>query len=242
MRWKVFLIALALLVPLSAAADTHVKTERHTDGYYRGGTMNPPVDETRELWVGENKMAYITDAQKLVVDGEKNSLLYINLRDNSYAETPLPLDLSKLFDETAFTRLQMFQRTGEVKKADEGKKIGEWQCTAYDLHDWIPYQGGQVNEREIRMWVSGDVPFDLEKFDTMLSNLLKLNNLEKSYGEKTLAIEGFQIATEETTYAEGIAIKTTTKVVEMSEVEPPADVYALPEGCTKKETLSLQDM
>lgn len=242
MRWKVFLIALALLVPLSAAADTLVKTERHTDGYYRGGTMNPPVDETRELWVGENRMAYITDNQKLVVDTEKSSLLFINRRDNSYAETPLPLDMSKLFDETAFGRLQMFQRTGDVKKSEEGKKIGEWQCTAYDLHDWIPYQGGKVNERESRLWVSSDVPFDLEKFNTMLANLLILNNLEAGYGEKMQAIGGFQIATEETTYAEGIAIKTTSKVVEMGEAEPPADVYTIPEGCTKKEILTLQDM
>jgi hypothetical protein len=242
MRWKVFLVALALLVPAAAAAETHIKTERHTDGYYRGGTMNPAVDETRELWVGEKRMAYITDGQKLVVDTEKNSLLYINLRDNSYAETPLPVDMSELFDEAAYGRLQMFQRTGEVKKAEENKKIGEWQCTAYDTHDWIPFQGGKVNERESRMWVSSEVPFDLEKFDAMLANILKLNNLEAGYGEKMLAIEGFQIATEETTYAEGIAIKTTTKVVEMGEAEPPADVYALPEGCTKKEVLTLQDM
>jgi len=55
-------------------------------------------------------------------------------------------------------------------------------------------------------------------------------------------IEGFQIANEETTYAEGMAITTTNKVVEMTEKEPPPDVFAIPEGCTKKETLSLQDL
>jgi hypothetical protein len=242
MRWKVVLFALVLLAPLAAVAETHITTERHTDGYYRGGTMNPPVDETRELWIGENRMAFITDNQKLVIDMEKRSLLFINLRNNIYAETPLPVDMSKLFDDTAYTRLQMFQRTGEVKKAEESRKIGEWQCAAYDTHDWVPYMEGKVNEREVRMWVSTDVPFDLEKFETMMSNLLKLNNLEAGYGEKMLAIEGFQIATEETTYAEGIAIKTTSKVVEMGEAEPPADVYAIPEGCTKKEVLTLQDM
>jgi hypothetical protein len=242
MRWKVFLVALALLAPLSAAADTHIKIERHTDGYYRGGRMNPEVDETRELWVGENKMAYETDTQKFVLDAEAGKLWFINLRDNSYAETPLPLDMSKLFAEEDFARLQMFKRTGEVKKTDESKKIGEWQCSAYDLHDWYPYQGGRVSEREVRMWVAAEVPFDLEKFDAMFSNLITLENFEEDYGEQVLAIGGFRIATEETTYAEGIAIKTTTKVVDMTEAEPPTDAYALPEGCTRKETLSLQDM
>ncbi len=242
MRWKVILIALALLLPLAAGADTHVKTERHTDGYYRGGRMNPPVDETRQLWIGEKRVAYITETQKLVVDAGNGTFSFVNLRDNTCAETPLPLDLSKLFAEEDYATLQMFQRTGEVRKAEESRKIGDWHCAAYDLHDWVPYQGGKVNEREIRMWVATEVPFDLEQFDAMFGELIKLNNLEAGYGEKMLAIEGFQIATEETTYAEGIAIKTTTRVVEMSDAEPAADVYALPEGCTKKETLTLQDM
>lgn len=242
MRWKVFLVAFALLVPLGAAADTHIKTERHTDGYYRGGTMNQPVDETQELWIGENRLAYITETQRMVVDGGKGSFLFVNLRENFCAESPLPLDLSKLFAEVDFARLQMFQRAGEVKKADESKKIGEWQCAAYDTHDWVPYQGGKVNERERRMWVTKEVPFDLEKLDALLVNLLKLNNLQAGYEEKVQAMDGFQIASEETTYAEGIAIKATSKVVEMSETDPPADVYTLPEGCTKKEVLTLQDM
>jgi len=48
----------------------------------------------------------------------------------------------------------MFQRTGEVKALGTKKKIGEWECSGYELSDWITFQGGKVNEREVKMWVA----------------------------------------------------------------------------------------
>jgi hypothetical protein len=242
MKWKVVLFAVALFLSLSAGADTYVKIERHTDGYYRGGTMNPAVDETQELWIGPTKIAFIADSQKMLLDAEKKTLVFINTRDNSYAETPLPLDMSKLFSEPDFQRLQMFQRTGEIKALEAKKKIGERACSGYEMSDWIPYQGGKVNEREVKRWVTTDVPFDLAKFNKLAANLLKLNNLADDYFENMRKIEGFPLAAEETTYAEGMAITTVSKVVEMADKEVPAEIFSIPEGCTKKETLSLQDM
>jgi hypothetical protein len=242
MKWKVALFALVLIIPLGASADTYIKTTSHTDGYYRGGSMNPAVDEMREMWIGEMRLAYITEGQKMLFDAEKNSFIFINSRDNSYTETALPLDMSKLFAEEDFGRLQMFQRTGEIKALEAKKKIGDWECSGYELSDWVLYQGGKVNEREVKMWISNDVPFDLAKFNALSVNLFKLGNLADGYIEKLSGIEGFQIANEETTYAEGMAITTTNKVVEMAEKEAPPDVFAIPEGCTKKETLSLQDL
>jgi hypothetical protein len=242
MKWKVALFALALMLPLCISADTYVKTERHTDGYYRGGTMNPDVDEVRELWISPTRIAYIADGQKMLLDAEKKTFVFINLRSNIYTETALPLDLSKLFDEPSYAQIQMFQRSGEIKALEEKKKIGDRKCSGFELSDWFVYQGGKVNEREVKMWVTSDVPFDLAKFDALFGNLLKLNRFSDEYMEKYKKIKGFMIASEETTYAEGLAITTVGKVVEMTEKEPPADLYAIPEDCEKKEILSLQDM
>jgi hypothetical protein len=242
MKWKAALFALLLIIPLAASADTYVRIDVHTDGYYRGGSMNPAVDESREMWISPTRVAYITDGQKMLLDAEKKSLVYVNRLDNSYAETALPLDMSKLFAEQDFARLQMFQRTGEVKASETEKTIGGRKCSGYELSDWIVYQGGKVNEREVKMWVTTEVPFDLAKVNELFFSLRKLGNLADGYIEKLQSIKGFQIANEETTYAEGIAIKTTNKVAEMADKEPPPDVFAIPEGCTKKETLSLQDL
>jgi hypothetical protein len=161
MKWKAALFALMLVLPLAAGADTYVKTERHTDGYYRGGSMNPAVDEIRELWINPARIAFIADGQKMLLDAEKQTFTFINLRTNIYAETALPLDLSKLFDEPGNAQLQMFPRTGEVKALEEKKKIGERECSGYEMSDWVLYQGGKINEREVALWVTTEVPFDL---------------------------------------------------------------------------------
>jgi hypothetical protein len=136
----------------------------------------------------------------------------------------------------------MFQRTGEIKPLEEKKTIHGKECSGYAMGDWIMYQGGKVNEREVTRWVTTDVPFDLEKFNALFVDLLKLSNLADDYIGKIKEIKGFQLANEETTYAEGMAMTTTTKVVEMVEKEAPADLFAIPEGYEKRETLSLQDM
>ena len=48
-----------------------------------------------------------------------------------------------------------------------------------------------------------------------------------SFIEERLGIKGFTIVIEETTYTEGIAIKTRTVVTEMSEKEPPPGTYTV---------------
>jgi hypothetical protein len=242
MKWKLVALAAALLVPPGAGADTYVRSESHTDSYYRGGTVIPEDDSVRELWIGERRLAYRTEAQKIIVDLEQQSLVFVNLRENTYVETALPLDLSVVFSEEDAATLQLYRRTGKVRKTDESKKIGDRACTAYEFNDWIPYEGSRLNEREVTTWVTTDVPFDLKTFGLMFANLGRLGNLEDGYLEQLVAIEGFQLATDEVRYAEGLAITTTIRVVDISVAEPPPEAYAVPAGCEKKEQLSMQDL
>jgi hypothetical protein len=57
-----------------------------------------------------------------------------------------------------------------------------------------------------------------------------------------MKIDGFEVATEEVLYRESVAIRTTSKVVSMTETEPPAEAYTVPADCEEKEQLSLQDL
>jgi hypothetical protein len=234
--------AAALLLSTAAAADTYVKIESHTGGYYSGGTETPPEDSVTEIWVGDQRMSYLTDTSKLIVDQEKKKLIFVNLRDKTYAETELPLDMTKLFTMQDLMTLGVFTRLGTVEKGGEEKKIEKWNCSRYDMSDWIDYEGGRVSEREVTAWMTADVPFDVKKYNQMFSNLGKLSNLSDEYLGKLVAIPGFQVASEETRYQDGTPIRTTTSVVEMAQKEPPADAYALPEGATRKDALTLQDL
>jgi hypothetical protein len=242
MRWKTVILVTALAFPSSAGADTYIKIESHTEGFYSGGTMTPPDDSSNEMWVGDKRLAFSGEGQKIIVDAEKQVLIFVNRTDNTFVETPLPLDLSKLFPAEEAGRLRMFARQGTVRRSEAAKKIGEWDCVSYELNDWIEFEGGKVSEREIQAWVAKDPTFPEEAFDKMFVNLLTLSGLSEDYIEAMLGIEGLQVATEETRYQEGKAIETTTRVVEWVEKEPPAEAYAIPEGATAKEMLSLQDL
>lgn len=243
MKWKLAIAAATLVLPLGVGADTYIRIDSHTDGYYSGGTVTPPEESSNELWVGEKRLAFVSANQKIIVDAEKQLLTFVNRTENTFVETPLPLDLSNLLPEEELGRLRLYAREGTVKKSPgPGGKVGDRDCVTYELNDWINFEGGKFYEREVRACVSADLPFSEAAFEKMYVNLLELGGLGDDYVERLLAMEGFQVATEETLYQEGMAIKTETRVVEMDEREPPPEAYAVPEGATAKEMLSLQDL
>jgi len=243
MKWKLAIVAAALVFPLGAGADTYIRIDSQTDGYYSGGTMTPAEESSNELWVGDKRLAYISANQKIIVDAEKQLLTFVNRTDNTFVQTPLPLDLAKLLPEEELARVRLYAREGTVKKlAGPAGKAGGRDCVNYELTDWINFEGGKFYEREVRACVSADLPFAEESFDKMYVNLLKLGGLNDAYVEALLAMEGFQVAREETLYQEGMAIRTEARVAEMAQKEPPPEAYAVPEGATAKEMLSLQDL
>jgi len=242
MSWKVAIIVAALVFPVCAGADVYVRREAHTDGYYAGGSMNPPDDSVVEIWIGDKRMAYVNPGMKVVVDAEKKTLVFVNRRDNTYVKTALPLDLASLFSEEELGTLQVYKRAGSVKKTEAGKKIGKRDCTAYQTRDWIDFEGGRVAERSAEIWVTTDVPFDLKAFDTMYANMRKLGNFSDDYMEQLSLIRGFEMAGEQTSFNESVAVTTTSSVVELTEKDPAPGTYSVPDGCTEKELLTLQDL
>jgi hypothetical protein len=242
MRWNTVLVLAALLVPLGAHADTYVLRESHTDSFYSGGRVTPAADATTETWIGEKRLAYISPSTKVIVDLENNTAAVVNLRDRTWVETALPLDLAGLLSEEEYARIQPYARQGTVADAEVTKTFDGRKCRAWNVEDWIVYEGSRYDEREMRTWTTADVPFDLTAFRKMFVQLAKLQNLGDEYLGLLLEIDGFQVASEETRYDEGQAVRTETRVKEITVKDPPVDAYAVPEGFTKKDKLTLQDL
>jgi hypothetical protein len=236
-----FLAALVVCVPL-ANADVYLKHEVHTDGYYYGGQNNPPEDEVYEVWIGEKKMSMLFEQRAIIFDLTDSLLTFIVLGDSTYAETPLPLDWSNLLSEEDAARVRMFQTTGEIKEGSETKKLGERDCRSYELTTWIPYEGTRYNETDTKGWVATDLPFDPDAYEEMKIHNLRLQNMKEELIEEVKKIRGYPMAGEDKTYIKGFSVNTTNEVVEIAEKDPPANVYSAPEGFTKKEKLSLQDL
>ena len=55
-------------------------------------------------------------------------------------------------------------------------------------------------------------------------------------------MEGLPVASDGVIYQKGFSVDTNEELIEMFEEDAPAEVYAVPEGYTKKDQLTIQDL
>jgi hypothetical protein len=235
-------IFLLLTFPAAAYADVCVKQHSHTDEYYYGGITNPAEDEDNELWICADKMAVHGENTAVLIDISEKQMTFVNHTDSSYVEIALPMDWSKVVDEQLLGRLNMFKRQGTVEPTGETKKIGEWECAAYKLLTWIPYMDIKYDEREMTTWVVTNAPIDMAAYAEMVVELGKLRNFGDELIEETKKMEGLPVESSGVVYQKGFSVNTSDSLIEMFEGDPPADAYAVPEGYTKKDQLTIQDL
>jgi hypothetical protein len=235
------LIMLALFVSV-ASADFYIKEESHTDGYYYGGRTNPPVDRVTETWIGDNQAAFISEHRSVIFDLNKNTLTYINLDDSTFVVTALPMEWDSLADAQTAPRVQMFSMAGTVKETDKTKTIDKRLCKCFEISTWIPYQGTKYNEQDSQVWITTDVPFDIEMFDRINQHRRKLFNFGEELLADTAKLPGLALVTESEVILKASSYKSSEKVVEMKKADPPKGVYAPPAGFTQKDRVSMADL
>jgi len=241
---KLFVSCLVILVITSsaAAADTFIRHKVHTDGYYYGGTVTDPEEREYEVWIGEERVSYKHDRRMIILDLKNEILTFINLQDSSYAETALPIVWKDLLDEEAAGRALQFKTVGVIKDTGETKTIDGRECRCYEINSWIPYEGTKYNERDTQIWVTTDMPFDMDAFMETNLHYLRLQRYEDAFLEELLNIKGYEVASESKLYIKGFAVNESEEIVEIYDQEAPADAYSVPAGFTKKEKLGIQDL
>lgn len=250
----VFFVILGITITTASFiyADVYIKQKSHTDGYYYGGVNRPAVDFTNELWLGNGKIAFVTENSITIIDKEKNLASIIDKTTKTYVETPLPIDLSKLGPEqvAAVIKEIRFKGTvkktanfkGTVKKTAKTRTIGKRICKEYAMNTYRVYQGNRSNELDTTVWASKDLPFDMNKYRVLVFNIYRLRNYSDELLEEMNKIDGFRIAAESLFYPKGFSVKSTTEVLEISQKEPPPGIYSVPEGFTKKERFTVPEL
>lgn len=242
MKKYLFLILLVYLFTMWGFADVLIRQKSHTEGYYYGGSNNPPVDAEITVWIGKQKSAVFTENRIIIIDKQSNKGYFVNKRDKSYAMSPLPMELSHLVPAELAKYLGTIQYNGSVKATGEVKTIGKYKCTSYKVNSFVMYQGGKVNETDAVIWVTAGTPVDAGVYTGLNQSLLKLRNYSPQLLEETEKIKGVPILIENLVYPKGFSVKTTVKAVDISEKQPPAGIYKVPEGFKQKEKLTIQDL
>jgi hypothetical protein len=239
MKKTLTIFSLLLLLVVAAGADVYVKSKVHSDAWAMMGQSQPAKDEVSEQWFNDDQFAVVSPETSIIVDIKKNIIDIINHKQKTYIESPLPFDFTKILDpQMAQMMGQMMKMTVTTAPNGQTKTIGQWKTEGYDVTINM-----MMMPMKIAVWTSADVPFDLAKFQNLYMNVMKAQMRLDDASVKELAkVKGYWIASETTMEMMGAKIRTATEVVEIVKKTPPASVYSVPAGYTKKDKLSMQDM
>ncbi len=231
-------MAILAVAALSLSADIYVKSKSHTDAMSVMGQNTPAKDDVSEQWISENALAQIGKDQGFVIDLKKNVMYFINFGNKSYVETTLPLDYAKLLPPQMAAMAGMMTMTATVTPGSETKKIGNWNCSLYNMN--LSVMGMAM---PMKVWASKDVPFDTAKYASLFANLMKGQmRLDDASVKEFQKIKGFQIATEMNADIMGAKMHTSSEVMEIAVKAAPAGVYEAPKDFTKKDKLSMDEI
>jgi hypothetical protein len=232
-------LMIVAMTALSLSADIYIKSRTHTDAMQMMGNTSPAKDADSELWIGDNAMAMIGGANITIVDLGKNMFYMVNTKDKSYVETPLPLDFAKLLPPQMASMASMMIMSATVVPTSETKKVGNWNCTGYDMTISVMNM-----PMKSRVWATTDVPFDTAKFaEKFMPAMTKgMMRLDDNSVKEMLKIKGYQVASEMNAEMMGAKIHSTSEVLEITKKSAPAGTYSVPAGFTKKATLDMSEI
>ncbi len=239
MRRTLTVLSLILVLAVVASADIYVKTKTHTDAFAMMGQNQPAKDEVTEQWFNDDQFAVITPEMTIIVDVKKNTVDLINNKNKTYIESGMPFDFAKILDpQMAQMMGQMMKMTVTVTPNGQTKTIGQWKCQGYDVT-----MNMMMMPIKMTVWASTDVPFDLSKFQNLYMTVMKAQmRLDDASVKEFMKIKGYQISTDMSAEMMGAKMHTTNEVQEIAKKTPPAGIYSVPAGYTKKDKLSMQDM
>lgn len=230
------LLSLLLVFSVFAGADVYIKSKSHTDAFSMMGQNQPAKDETIEQWISDDKFAHLGAEMSSIVDMKKNMMYLITHKDKSYVEAQLPLDFTKLLPKEMAGMAGMMKVTVTVTPNGQTKTIGQWKCSGYDVSMQM-----MMMPLNMSIWASTDVPIDMEKFSKLYGNVLKAQlRLDDAAAQEMMKIKGYPIYTEVNADIMGAKMHSTTEVIEITKKNPPASVYSVPTGYTKRDTLSME--
>ena len=246
-RFIYFQLTLSILILLTVLpgfvlADVFIKQEIRTEPVYHHGNVEAGSTSVIEFWIGEGKLAYKEGTTGLIVDQAAGKAFFLNHGTKTFAETVLPFQLENIADAEFAQRLKMFRMQGAIKPLDKEKKIKDLICKMMEISTWYNYEGVRYYETISEACLATALPFDYKSARGLLKEIQSLNNFDEGINKEMLALEGFLIESTSTRYMEGTPFPSKLETVEMAVKEPPQGTYAIPEGFTKKEKLSRDEV
>jgi len=238
-RWMVA-AAMAMVFPASALADVHVTVEHRTEIHEDGELVSTKKTGEETIWVGSDRLAYVTPRLGIVVDRGRNRLTFFNRGVRQYVEMPLPLELSAHLSDELAERYRNERTTGTVHRTGETRTVLGVPCDGFEVQIRNLEGDRTVREQTGTVWVSREDPFDLSLYREMLDALRRIHNRDETLRAALDQMKGKQMCLEFPSSEDGREVRYVEEVVSIIREDPPAHAYEVPEGYERRESLTTE--
>lgn len=236
-------ILLLLSLLFSANAGLYMQHKRHTDPYSVMGTDVPARDETVTTKVSGNRARLDQGADtSVILNLDDNRLVFLDHKGKTYAETDfneIKNGVEQAMQESGMDAEQMRQMASmmqgmmqvkaSVTKTAENKKIKNWSCTKY-LVDFSMATGTTKSE----MWTTTAIKISPEFYQKIRNSMmLNMPGMQESLKEFE-KIQGVSVLSTSESNVMGSTVKQTEELMEMKEMNIPAETFSVPQGYKKK--------
>ena len=228
------LLLLVVFLEFPVHGDDHVVEERTRT--FMGRTI-PPMQT--DIWIKNEAACYKSQTFISITRYDLKKRYMVNLRNKKYLEEPLEKPESSDTEEKKKVRIQELGTARYnpvydwiVVETDEEKIIDGRKCRLFILDGDSDYA-----EEKRELWVTQDVPIDIERF---FERMVK-PGLGKEWLEVYDDHPGLRdsVTLESVFTTEGAIASTivwNNRIVTIETADPPEGIYSVPEGFTKVKT------
>lgn len=228
MKQAIVVVLVVLLCTAFLSADLYIKAERYRDDAHDG---------VHDLWLGKDRAAFITPEEIYIYNKKLKKVWMALSKQKIYVEADVPLDMSKLLSAETAARMSGYKIKGTVKRTDKTRTILDKKCVGYEMDQWVDLAGKKISESKTMIWVYEDIGPGFAIFNELMDIIRQRTNRDEAFRQELLKIKGAQLLLEINQVYQGKSINYRIEVKEISEKEPPAGIYEIPEDFTKKEKL-----
>ncbi|EXJ15549.1 DUF4412 domain-containing protein [Imhoffiella purpurea] len=239
-RLGLLVLATALLgLPAVFAGDEglYIETVNRTSGLMG----ESPTEEVSKTYVAYGKMKVVSsqpDGANMILDPASGTMTFVNDTAKQYYQ----IDLKSMMEGMSQPgmeqmRAMMEQTRIKVEKTGETRKIGDWDCTKYE----VTKTGMMEIQQEI--WATTDVDIDLDRYTEMMSmsgpdGLLGDSEAAKSMRAEMEKIEGYPILTKTKMQMMGSNMESESEVTVIRKESVPESMFEIPSDYTKKDMMA----
>jgi len=220
-----------------ASGEVFVSRKLHSNSYYHEGVMRPERNVTLDFWIGSRRMAYLAGPIKILLDLDKDTLLLVNSAERSYVQAKLSAPFKAAMSADELEATPDHEVKASVRGTGESRTIQGVVCRAYEI------DLKSSMDLKVKVWMSVDTPVDIAAYKTFQKKMYGfLARYEPASVEALMAVPGFPVLQESSADLKGEAIRVRRETAGWVKKDPPADVFAVPEGFTRKSGLTHADL